>query len=729
MNTIRIGILGFVIFSLSLYAQDNPRTIIRVKAGSAASEPDGSSWEKAYANLAEALKNANNTTDIYLSVGIYKPVKEPDAEDPRTASFKPKGAKIHGGYYGDSDDNRYENPKSDEQRSILSGDIGREIPGDNAGSFDSSARNDNTYRVIHGNGNFDLITIQHAYGGAAADGAGTYKRCLFRWNESDITKHSVAAVQGDATLVDCRIEHNKGTSILWGRARIDRCRIQYNEYSYLVLNAIRRLTNSLIYKNKGIGGGPDDSTIGRTKGCIFLDLGEILNCTIYDNQSHGNAWATAVNNHQHIPVAITMGLNEGFRQRRVINNIILRSGAIYVNGSPPNESYTGGRIVKTSDRPTDVVRNCVLDGPILKNRLGSGLIQHKYSRFLAFYPQVSGVNIIRPNNVNELFFKSLTEDEPDFLSPSLQSPFLNYGVTNLIAIVYYKDPNRRSDSDITDYGPEGYATEKDLLGNPRVVGESIDIGAFEYPYNVSLKNKLHSSNSPVYGLRPAASGEIFWVLHHVGSPFPSVDQVKSPPNEGAFKPLNAGKFVGTQGEEVEIKFTGLSPGRLYTLYTVTENGSVDAHRIISYGKPTLQIFKEGQLDGVALGVRCGTNIAGYVYYAFLPVDEPAPTSFEEIRNHSNAFKKGSFLFEPPDVQEEYPYRGLPDRTPDRVYRRKQTITGIPGGIEYISYWILHVQQGENSAIRVLEGKTLPEPEILSLNTKWVSHDQVVFSVS
>ncbi|MCB0212487.1 MAG: right-handed parallel beta-helix repeat-containing protein [Anaerolineae bacterium] len=73
-------------------------TIIYVNAGASGSG-DGSSWADAYPSLADALAGAASDTEIWVASGTYKPTTT--ASDPRTATFQLKaGVEIYGGFAG-----------------------------------------------------------------------------------------------------------------------------------------------------------------------------------------------------------------------------------------------------------------------------------------------------------------------------------------------------------------------------------------------------------------------------------------------------------------------------------------------------------------------------------------------------------------------------------------------------------------------------------------------------
>ncbi len=102
----------------------------------AAGAADGSSWADAYPDLATALANTSSG-EIWVAAGTYRPTScDPCTDtDRQQAFFLPPNVQLYGGFAG-TETNRQQRD-SDNQLTILSGDIGTPI--------DST---DNSYRVV-----------------------------------------------------------------------------------------------------------------------------------------------------------------------------------------------------------------------------------------------------------------------------------------------------------------------------------------------------------------------------------------------------------------------------------------------------------------------------------------------------------------------------------------------------------------------------------------------------
>ncbi|MCP4353587.1 MAG: hypothetical protein GY795_49695 [Desulfobacterales bacterium] len=128
--------------------------IIYVNAGSSASNPDGTSWEKAFKSLQDALDAAEcySATQIWVVKGTYYPTSGTD----RTISFRlVSGVSLYGGFAGTETDVSERDYQSNS--TILSGDIGT--------SDDSG---DNSYHAVIGAD--DAILDGFTVSGGYADG-------------------------------------------------------------------------------------------------------------------------------------------------------------------------------------------------------------------------------------------------------------------------------------------------------------------------------------------------------------------------------------------------------------------------------------------------------------------------------------------------------------------------------------------------------------------------------
>jgi len=152
---------------------------------------DGTSWEKAYTNLQDALNDAAMGEEIWIAEGTYKPILQIGGEGDRYKSFQMKnGVALYGGFVGIE----ITRGERDWQNNItvLSGDHN----GDDNGQRNNG---ENSYHVVHGNGtdsttildgffvtggnaNFDVWPDDGGGGMNNHDGSPVIRNCTFKSN-------------------------------------------------------------------------------------------------------------------------------------------------------------------------------------------------------------------------------------------------------------------------------------------------------------------------------------------------------------------------------------------------------------------------------------------------------------------------------------------------------------------------------------------------------------------
>lgn len=163
-HTALAALLAFALALPALVALPMPLhaagTIIYVNAAVGGGAGDGSSWADAYPSLADALAGAASGSEIWVAAGTYTPTTT--ASDPRTATFQlNNGVAVYGGFAG----NETQRDQRDWQTNVtlLSGDLN----GDDSGalSLSNSTLVDNSYSVVTGatGATLDGVTITGGY--------------------------------------------------------------------------------------------------------------------------------------------------------------------------------------------------------------------------------------------------------------------------------------------------------------------------------------------------------------------------------------------------------------------------------------------------------------------------------------------------------------------------------------------------------------------------------------
>jgi uncharacterized repeat protein (TIGR01451 family) len=155
--------------------------------GAAGPGGDGSSWATAFHSLQDALAVAAPGDQVWLGAGIYRPLAETAAGDPRSATFYiASGVSLYGGFAPALGIDTWDARDPATHRAVLSGDLGGDdVDRDGDGIIDSwhDQRGDNAYHVLYldGAGGGPLgrdtvldglvVTAGHA-GGPSAGGQG-----------------------------------------------------------------------------------------------------------------------------------------------------------------------------------------------------------------------------------------------------------------------------------------------------------------------------------------------------------------------------------------------------------------------------------------------------------------------------------------------------------------------------------------------------------------------------
>lgn len=189
-----------------------PKNVIYADAGAAAGG-DGTSWDKAFIYLQDAIKAASKGCQIWAAQGVYRPDANsnfPNGTHLRASTFKlPQGVAIYGGFPAGG---RWEHRNPDLCPTTLSGDIG--IAGN---------RNDNCYNVVVGANDVTLDGLIIADGNATstgdkARGGGmrnedvnniTIANCIFSNNHARYDGGAIYNYKSSISFINCIFSENK----------------------------------------------------------------------------------------------------------------------------------------------------------------------------------------------------------------------------------------------------------------------------------------------------------------------------------------------------------------------------------------------------------------------------------------------------------------------------------------------------------------------------------------
>ena len=417
---------------------------------------DGKSWTTAYSDLQTALDEATVGNQIWIAKGTYKPTKPYNLTDPRTVSFQMKNdVAIYGGFEGLREETLAERDfKANE--TILSGDIG--IVGNNA---------DNAYHVFYHPQGLNLnataildgvtITGGNATIGGNFNGGGgmfnigsspTITNVTFFKNESITLGGGIFNTQSNPILTNVIFTENTANGNGGGG-------IYNGQYSNPILtNVVFNENYATGQSGQGNGGGMNNWLMSNPK---------LTNVTFYKNKAKNGGGMWNLDNN---PIVSNVSFN---------GNMANVGGAIYndFNGSPTltnvtisgNITYGSNKeaIYNINSRSRIEIRNSVIVGNNGTAISGSpAKIEHSLlgDHEIGKLYDGAGIPSVDDYKIEDIFI------HPDLANPTSANYRLKAGSPAI-------------DKGVSTY-PELAQIMKDLDGNDRIRGLSIDLGAYEF---------------------------------------------------------------------------------------------------------------------------------------------------------------------------------------------------------------------------------------------------------
>jgi parallel beta-helix repeat protein/predicted outer membrane repeat protein len=453
---------------------------------------NGTSWKNAYVDLSAAI-HATHSGPIWVAAGVYKPSTDENGEvpgNPRLKTFKfKKGVAIYGGFAGTESSLSERN--WDTNKTILSGDVG-----------EVENHDDNCKHVVYSAfDNLDANTILDGlwivdgghysqYGGAGiyVDGAGTFviRNCVIENNQSYRNGGGIYVFSADPLIENNVFRHNKAFSGAAIYLYYSDAIVRYNQF---IENKVDEYpTTSYSSMN---GGAITVSAYGSPQiisnlfkgnfarhGGGAIDLDGNYNCLIQHNYFISNSATKG-------GAIFTDNAVSSF----IFGNVLARNsatesgGAIYVdyNAGPKlinntivfnNAGSLGGGLYLSAS-------NAQVSNSIIRSNTSPSAPQvHVRVDRADWIPQFRNCNIAggKPDASVTVFLNNI-DVEPQFENPSQD----NYHVTALSSMI----DAGSLDASILDYpwtwtnGGSVVFPAVDISGNPRVVGNSVDIGAYE----------------------------------------------------------------------------------------------------------------------------------------------------------------------------------------------------------------------------------------------------------
>lgn len=479
----------------------SPHGIIYIK-NSWCGTGDGSSWENATDELQYILDESNrilpnDTLQIWVERGILYPNYSFDL-----GLYITKPVYLYGGFIG--------NETSLEERNV---DISKTMFSADIGIKNDITDNRNRILLVRTNATIDGFIFYNAKERAIdAQNGAVLQNCEILSN--GINQSYPAVYLQNSTLRNCSIHDNMNDSYSNGaiyatNSLIDNCKI-YNNYCkgnggglYIRLSTIR---NSNIYENEAL------PVVGQGGGGLFADASSIVNCLIHhNNTSLGGGGAYLANGSSLMNCTVfnnTSGAGAGgvsgtLRGESVKNSFIYNNSTSGSGGGIANVSYLGNSVVRNNvASEAGGVYNCQLveySSIVLNKVIREGLtggyfssqsntlkysilwgnqdnsnsteiqIYQRYGDGIIAYCGIQG-GYSGYGNIN------LSADNSNPYGPRFTTIGNTAGISNTEVDLHILGSSILVDRAVFDSN----TPTTDIEGNCRVIGDSPDIGAYEF---------------------------------------------------------------------------------------------------------------------------------------------------------------------------------------------------------------------------------------------------------
>ena len=443
----------FWTYNLKLTTTKSP---IYVDASATSGNNTGTSWDNAYVTLINAL--ASNVllpdNEIWVAAGTYTPAMS-DRNEP--FYLNQNNLKLLGGFNGT--EIRSDQRDHIANPTILSGDLN----GNDSGVLDfaSATRNDNSYTVLALNSDDVVVDGFTISGGFANGGSGT--NTLSRFGAGIFNQRS----GGTTTINNCIIRDNMANDAAAG---------YYHRVSSPTITNIN-IYNTIFENNISLGAtgmyiyteGTSLASIN-VENCLFdgnISKDDTSTSTTRQGFSGSSFWLRALSSDSYLIPSINNNTFVNNLDQGTLTTSDNQSTIVFTHNSFSNSLYA--RIVNTI---------------FFNNKNANGDIASAIS---------GGTSIFDQNNNALGVFNTIDEDN---LSQVISIAKINVITANPLFTDFLNgDYSLQSTSPAVDEGDNSFSNlNLDLSGNPRIVNNTVDLGAYEYTGTLSIDDNTTISN-------------------------------------------------------------------------------------------------------------------------------------------------------------------------------------------------------------------------------------------
>ena len=486
----------------------------------ASGNDDGSSWQDAFTSLHDGLDSVNNspTDTLFVAQGTYKP-----SVTNRSKSFEvlDDEVKVYGGFVGTETDINQRDIIA--HPTIISGDLNaNDDPNDF--TYSSSFRTDNSYRLISVSAddveiNGFTLTGGHANGTSSANNRGA---AIYKFEQ-----------YVNFTIIECIIKDNVAKSegnLTFNCDNDDDITIESCQF----INNLSRYGTGFYCNTK---------------------TGSTVNIKVNNSLFYNNTAADVGSNDGFSGSSFYIGANNGSTANAEITNNTFSSNFDFGNNSPNDKGTVVLRRLSTTDVVTAEIHN--------------NIFWNNYSDFSGL-PTDKNIGMLNGINITSLNYTHNNNNPGTFDLSTIVNSLTesdNLAVDPLFVDEANFDFSLQATSPMIDVGDDTKVPSEvteDLAGNGRIVGSSVDLGAYEY---VTLSNDNFDYDTATFSIYPNPTRD-----------FINIESQNAKIDEVVIFDINGRKVKTSQADKINV--SELSSGVYLMKIKAEQSNAIEVKRFI-----------------------------------------------------------------------------------------------------------------------------------------------------